>query len=308
MRQYCLVRFDTKTISGGMTFGVPITEFHYVNVGGSYESTEINTNPFFLDPRIARFLFLEGNKYDLFRLQTSFSYDTRNAAIFPDRGTLQRIMLQTTTPGGDLRYWKAEYDSRVFIPLVKNYTLMLKGLLGYGDAYGDTTELPFFENFYAGGPRTVRGYEEFSLGPEDIFGRALGGNIMVVGNAELILPVPFLEEIKSVRLSGFFDAGNVYASSEKFDLGQLRMSVGLADLMSPFGMLSVSVAQPFRDQRAMKSSASSSISVQFLRLALFPAWCHRVAPAGEPGLGTVPCPGLSSVPIRNPDHLEYCLD
>lgn len=243
------IRFGNKTISGGMTLGVPITEFHYVNVGASYESTEIKTNPFFLDPRIARFLFLEGSKYDLFRVQSSFSYDTRNAAIFPDRGTLQRIMLQATTPGGDLRYWKAEYDTRVFIPLIKNYTLLLKGNLGYGDSYGDTFELPFFENFYAGGPRTVRGYEEWSLGPEDVFGRALGGNIMVVANAEVILPVPFLEEIKSVRMSGFIDAGNVYTSNEDFDLGELRMSAGVAAIwMSPFGMLSVSVAQPFRDQ------------------------------------------------------------
>jgi outer membrane protein insertion porin family len=243
------VRFGNKTASAGMTFGIPITEFHYVNLGASYESTTIRTNPFFLDPRIARFLFIEGSKYDLFRIQSSFSYDTRNAAIFPDRGTLQRIMLQSTTPGGDLKYWKAEYDSRVFIPLVKNYTLLLKGLLGYGDSYGETFELPFFENFYAGGPRTVRGYEEWSLGPEDIFGRALGGNIMVVGNAEMILPVPFLEEIKSVRMSGFVDAGNVYTSGQSFDLNDLRMSVGIAGIwMSPFGMLSISVAQPFRDQ------------------------------------------------------------
>ncbi|MCB1748158.1 MAG: outer membrane protein assembly factor BamA [Gammaproteobacteria bacterium] len=244
-----VVRYDTKTISGGMTFGVPITEFHFVNVGVSYESTEINTNPLFLDPIIAQFLLREGNKYDIIRLQSSFSYDTRNAAIFPDRGVLQRIIGQMTTPGGDLRYWKIEYDSRVFIPLARNYTLLLKGLVGYGDSYGDTTELPFFENFYAGGPRTVRGYEENSLGPEDIFGRALGGNVSLVGNAEVILPVPFLEDLKSVRVSGFFDAGNVYTSEQDVDLGDMRMSVGVSGIwMSPFGLLSVSFAQPFNDQ------------------------------------------------------------
>ena len=245
-----VVRFDTKTISGGVNFGVPVTEFQFINFGASYESTEINTNPLFLDPIIALFLLREGNKYDLLRLTSSFAYDTRNAAIFPDRGTLQRISLQATIPGGDLRYWKVEYDSRVFIPLVNNYTLLLKGMVGYGDSYGDTSELPFFENFYAGGPRTVRGYQEFSLGPQDIFGRALGGNVSLVGNAEVILPVPFLEDLRSVRLSGFVDAGNVYASDQKFDLGELRMSAGISGIwMSPFGLLSVSFAQPFRDQR-----------------------------------------------------------
>lgn len=245
-----IIRYDQKTVSGGMNFGIPISEFNYVNAGISYESTEINTNPFFLDPIIGSFLLREGNSYDLIRLTTSYSYDTRNAAIFPDRGTLQRIRAQATLPGGDLKFFKVDYDSRLYVPLAHKYTLLLKGRIGYGDAYGETTELPFFENFYAGGPRTVRGYEESSLGPEDVFGRAIGGNISLVGNAEVILPVPFLEDFKSVRLSGFIDAGNVYATNDRFDLDDLRMSAGISGIwMSPFGLLSVSFAQPFRDQR-----------------------------------------------------------
>ena len=244
-----IVRYDNKTISTGVNFGIPITEYYYINTQLNYEHNEIKTDPRFLDPRIFRFLLLEGDTYDTIRFQTAFSYDTRNAAIFPDRGTLQRIRAQVALPGGDLNYWKVDYDARVFIPLIKKYTLLLKGRVGYGDSYGDTFELPFFENFFAGGPRTVRGYEESSLGPEDIFGRALGGNISLVGNAEVILPVPFLEDFKSVRLSGFIDAGNVYASSQKFDLDQMRMSAGISGIwMSPFGLLSVSFAQPFRDQ------------------------------------------------------------
>ena len=150
-----------------MNFGVPISEYRYINAGVNYESTEIKTNPIFLDPIIFFFLLREGNKYDIFRFTSSFSYDTRNASIFPDRGVLQRIRAQVALPIGDLSYFKVDYDARVFIPLIQDYTLQLKGRIGYGDAYGSTTELPFFENFYAGGPRTVRGYEENSLGPED---------------------------------------------------------------------------------------------------------------------------------------------
>ena len=241
--------FDTETYSAGMNFGVPISEYRYINAGVNYESTEIKTNPIFLDPIIFFFLLREGNKYDIFRFTSSFSYDTRNASIFPDRGVLQRIRAQVALPIGDLSYFKVDYDARVFIPLIQDYTLQLKGRIGYGDAYGSTTELPFFENFYAGGPRTVRGYEENSLGPEDTFGRALGGNISLIGNAEMIIPVPFLEEFKSVRLSGFVDAGNVYASGDRFTLSQLRMSLGMSGIwMSPFGLLSVSFAKPFRDR------------------------------------------------------------
>jgi len=241
--------FDTEMKSLGMNFGFPISEFRYINVGVNYESTEINTNPQFLDPIIFFFLLREGNKYDIFRVTSSFSYDTRNAAIFPDRGVLHRMRAQVAAPGGDLTYFKVDYDSRVFIPLRRGYTLLLKGRIGYGDAYGGTSGLPFFENFYGGGPKTVRGYEENSLGPEDIFGRSLGGNISLMANAEVIIPVPFLTEFKSVRLTGFMDAGNVYSTDDDFELNLVRMSVGLSGVwMSPFGLISVSWAQPFKDR------------------------------------------------------------
>ncbi len=248
-----VIPYSSKTLSGGMNFGVPITEFHFINAGISYESTSINTNPLFLDPIIVDFLAREGNSYNLIRLESAFTYDTRNSAIFPDRGTLQRIRGDVTLPGGDLTFYKVDYESKLFVPLARNYTLMLRAEAAYGGAYGHTTELPFFENFYAGGPRTVRGYEESSLGPRDIFDRSLGGNVEIVGGAEVVIPVPFLADFKSVRLSTFIDAGNVWSANERVRLSDVRMSAGLSGIwMSPFGLLSVSVAQPFRDQPSDK--------------------------------------------------------
>ena len=243
------IEYKSEILGAGVSFGVPISEYNFVSVSGDYESTLLDTDLRNLDPRIARFIIIEGNEYDVFRASGAFAYDTRNSSIFPTRGTLQRIRLEAAVPGGDLTYWKVDLDSRVFIPLINNYTLLLKGRFGYGDSYGDTFELPFFENFYGGGPRTVRGYEENSLGPDDFRGRALGGDTLVVANAEVILPVPFLEDFKSVRLTAFFDAGNVYASNEEFDIDSLRMGGGLSGVwLSPFGLLSVSVAQPFNNR------------------------------------------------------------
>ncbi|TDJ67729.1 MAG: outer membrane protein assembly factor BamA [Proteobacteria bacterium] len=242
-------QYKSKVMSAGVSFGIPISEYNFVSISGDYEFTDIDTSLNLLDPRIAFFIFTEGNEFDVLRLTSSFSYDTRNSTIFPTRGTLQRIRVEAAVPGGNLRYYKVDYDSRLFLPLINEYVLLLKGRIGYGDSYGQTKELPFFENFYAGGPRTVRGYEENSLGPQDIFGRALGGDTMVVGNAEVIIPVPFLRDFKSVRLTGFFDAGNVFGADESFDLGDLRMAGGLSGVwLSPFGLLSVSIAQPFNDQ------------------------------------------------------------
>lgn len=244
-----ITRFDSKVIQGGVNFGIPITEFNFVSVGASYESTQINTNPFFLAPEVLRFILIQGNEFDIIRFNAAYSYDTRNSTLFPTEGMLQTVRGEIAAPVGDLEFYKVEYDSRYFFPLGNDYVLLLKGRVGYGDSYGDTFELPFFENFYAGGPRTVRGYEENSLGPQDFFGDSLGGDFMLVGNAEVILPIPFLTEFKSVRVTAFYDIGNVFGSQEDFETDKLRMSTGLSAIwLSPFGALSISIAQPFRDQ------------------------------------------------------------
>lgn len=244
------VRYSSKTGSAGVNFAIPLTEFNTISVGASYESTSLDIDPQFLDIRLFRFIFLEGDEYNIFRLSSAFSYDTRNSALFPTKGVLQQISGQFAAPFGDLDFWKVDYDSRIFVPIYKEYVLLFKTSVGYGDAYGDTFELPFFENFFAGGPRTVRGYEESSLGPKDQFNQAFGGNLSLVGNAELILPVPFLKEFKSVRLTAFYDIGNVYDTGfEDVTIESLRMSTGISGVwLSPFGMLSVSIAQPFNDQ------------------------------------------------------------
>jgi outer membrane protein insertion porin family len=245
-----ITRYDSKLVSLGVNFGIPISEYNYVTLSGDYERNEIHTDPRFLATTVREFLAEEGNEFDVFRVSAGFAYDTRNDAIFPTRGLLHRIRTEIATPGGDLQYYKLDYETRWFIPLTEKWTFMLKGRAGYGDAYSSTDELPFFENFFAGGPRSVRGYEENTLGPEDEFGNAIGGNRLLVGNAELIIPLPFLEALsKSVRITAFADLGNVYGEDEDFDADLLRASTGISGVwQSPFGVLSASIAKPFRDR------------------------------------------------------------
>lgn len=244
-----ITRYNSEILSGGVNFGIPITEYNFVSVGASYEANKLDVDPFFLDPRVLRFIIIEGDEFDLVRFNVGYSYDTRNSTLFPTEGMLQAIRAEIAAPVGDLNFYKLDYDSRYFFDLGHDYVLLLKGRVGYGDSYGDTFELPFFENFYAGGPRTVRGYEENSLGPQDIFGDSLGGDMLLVGNAEIILPMPFLKDLKSVRITAFYDVGNVYGAQEDFDADLLRMSAGLSGIwLSPFGMLSISIAQPFNEQ------------------------------------------------------------
>ncbi|MFK8068138.1 MAG: outer membrane protein assembly factor BamA [Gammaproteobacteria bacterium] len=245
-----VTRFNSKVYGTGVNFGIPITEFQRFFLGLDYENTELDTNSN-SSSEVTDFIAREGNRFDIFRLTSSFAFDSRNRAVLPDQGVFHQVRLEGSIPLGDLRYYKISYDTKWFLPLAEDYTLLLKGSLGYGDSYGSTEELPFFENFYGGGPRSIRGFEENTLGPKDSSGRAIGGNLRLVGNAELILPVPFISETKSMRLTGFIDGGNVYdIYDDDFDIGDLRYSVGISGIwVSPFGVLSASIAKALNDER-----------------------------------------------------------
>lgn len=130
----------------------------------------------------------------------------------------------------------------MYFPLAKDMTFRLLGEAAYGDGYGDTDNLPFFEHYYAGGVRSVRGYDDNTLGPRDSRNDPFGGSTKLIGKAELFFPVPFVEDVKSIRVGTFIDGGMV---SDKFNVSDMRYSVGLSgEWLSPFGALSVSFAYP----------------------------------------------------------------
>ena len=81
------------------------------------------------------------------------------------RGASQSVSLEIAVPLSDLEFYKLNYRGEIYFPLFGEFTLHLRGELGYGDGYGDTTELPFYEHFFAGGFGSVRGYEVNTLGP-----------------------------------------------------------------------------------------------------------------------------------------------
>ena len=245
-----ITAFDSRVAGAGVNFGIPITEYNFVSVALGYENTKLSEDGAFAT-QVQDFITREGSEFDILRISAAFSYDTRNRAILPTRGVQHRISSETAIPsfGDSLEFFKVGYRTQWYYPVFRNFILTVKGEVGYGDGLFGTDELPFFENFYAGGPRSVRGYEENTLGPRDSRNRPLGGNIKVLGGAEMIFPLPFLEDFKQVRFAAFFDAGNVYASDEKFRFSEIRYSAGLSGIwISPFGLVSLSIARPIGDK------------------------------------------------------------
>ncbi len=104
-----------------------------------------------------------------------------------------------TVPGSDLEFYKLSYSQKQYFPLSKRTTLYLNGEFGYGDSYGDAEKLPFFENFYAGGKNSVRGFTDNTLGPRDIFDDPIGGSVKLVGNAEFIFLCLLCQRVKQLE-------------------------------------------------------------------------------------------------------------
>ncbi|HQQ58386.1 MAG TPA: BamA/TamA family outer membrane protein [Thermomonas sp.] len=109
--------------------------------------------------------------------------DGKDSFLFPTTGWYQKASLEVAVPGGDLTFYKASYQLQRYFAMSRAFTLMLNGEVGYANSYGDTVALPFYKNFYAGGVNTVRGFKAGSLGPQDIYGNALGGNERFIGQA-----------------------------------------------------------------------------------------------------------------------------
>ncbi|MDJ0861354.1 MAG: outer membrane protein assembly factor BamA [Gammaproteobacteria bacterium] len=240
--------YDTDRGGAGVRFGIPISEFQRVRVGlaGEYINLRLGNNP---SLQLVDFVRKESDEYTNATITASWRRDTRNRALFPDRGLLTSLAGEVTTPKSDLMYYKLTVRQQIYLPVSKWFTMLLKGEVGFGDGYGDSDELPFFENFFAGGIRSVRGFKDNTLGPRDSLDEPFGGDKKVVGNAELILPAPFLKESRSVRLSAFYDVGNVYGPNEDADAGELRMSTGVAaSWLSPVGALTFSLAYPLNDK------------------------------------------------------------
>jgi outer membrane protein insertion porin family len=233
--------YQTKTLGAGIKFGYPLSETDSVSVGFNAEDVKLTTyanSPFVYTDFATKF----GDKYTYGATTLGWAHDTRDSVIIPTSGVLSRASLELG--GGDLEYYKLNLSHQWLKPLSRQYTLRLAGTLGYAGGIGNKP-LPFFKNYYAGGPDTVRGYAVYSLGPRDPQNNALGGSREVVGTAEILFPMPGAANDKSLRLSAFVDGGQVYGEGEKVSLSELRYSTGLAlNWSSPFGPLRLSLGIP----------------------------------------------------------------
>ncbi len=242
--------------------------------------------------------------FNNFELSAGWSRSTLNRGTFPTNGSTQRLNGKMTIPGSDLEYFKVDFNADFYFPIDRahKFVFLTRGRVGYGNGYGtyngNDQILPFWENYYAGGSSAMRGFKSNSVGPKSFYlyrdtqpcspqssgagctipgdpnridvntGRSVGGNAIATLSAEMIVPVPFLDEAyaNSLRASLFVDAGNVwdtefdydsyrYLPQTKFDEladyadpSRIRASTGLSvQWLSPMGPMVFNLAWPIKE-------------------------------------------------------------
>ncbi|MGY6588091.1 MAG: outer membrane protein assembly factor BamA [Wenzhouxiangella sp.] len=224
------------------------------------------------------FLSRSERRVTTYAVDATWSRDTRNHFLTPTRGSLNRFSAEVSLPGSTREWYKLNYRGQKFWPLGERMAFSVRADLAYGNSFDSYDRdlaiepadpvinpgsrrtclleevvtfddgLPFYEHFFAGGVGDVRGFDDNSLGPKDEACRAVGGDLKVIGGAEIAFPVPFIEA-PGTRLSWFLDVGNVYRDLDSFDASLLRASTGLSlSWQAPIGPIIISVAQPVRER------------------------------------------------------------
>lgn len=184
-------------------------------------------------------------------LTPNLTYDSRDHFFNPTEGASSDLAVKIAGLGGDNHFLKTDARGRWYYSFLKDprwggtYTLALGGAFGYGVGFekrpNGKKNLPLFERYFPGGMNSVRGFAERSLGPKE-GNDVVGGDKQAVLNVEVMFPV--LEQY-GLRGVAFFDMGQAFASSEPFDLGEFRRSLGVgARWLSPFGPLRVEFGFP----------------------------------------------------------------
>lgn len=240
--------YDVSSFGGGIRYGIPIADEQAIFVGLSADSTELTLtlySPF----RYVDFVSTNGSKFTTVLATIGWGENTVDSRTYPTKGHIYRISGEVAVPGSKLKYMRENLQFQHYWPLSKTFTAMANAEFGVTRAFGGK-EVPFWKNFYVGGIGSVRGFESSTLGPRDpFFGDALGGTRRLVGNAELLFPMPGLGLDRSVRLSAFVDAGQVWGADEKISLKDIRASAGVGVTWNSFmGPLKFSLAAPIKSK------------------------------------------------------------
>ena len=294
------VNFTSSQKSFSAFLNIPITDFDSLRAGLGLSSNKINLDYQTYDStgqivtqslspqQLIDYQNAIGHKtIHSWTGQLGWTHDTRNGYWAPTRGGMMTLSTDIALPGSTVQYYKIFGEANHYWPIGGGFVLYLDGQVGYGKTYGQEydnsfgdyvkgqkIDFPFWENYYSGGVRDVRGFQDNTLGPKlcvgldannkplkpDADGRCnggyytyaqpVGGAFKVLGTAQVFIPLPFLKDVNTARVSWFVDVGNVYKDYSAFKASELRASTGISlQWQAPIGPLIINFATPIRSKK-----------------------------------------------------------
>ncbi|HUV87042.1 MAG TPA: outer membrane protein assembly factor BamA [bacterium] len=215
--------YDEKRFGWNVTFGRPLSEYVRGRTTYKFESVEVVSN--FYDPqRIPVWVASDLGRKNTSSVSWGVERDSRDSVFFPQAGSDNEVSLETAGSvfGGDVEFWRLTMASSWYFKHVWETVLAVRARGGYIDRYGATKTVPLYERFYLGGANTVRGYDEWEVGPRDIYGNPEGGKTMFYTNFEYRIPI----SKEFFHLIAFWDSGYCWRELRDINLQDLQSGVG----------------------------------------------------------------------------------
>ena len=232
---------NTKGINVG--YGIPITENTRINTSLEFSKNTVKCGTTFSNSGYELSQCLERINNEL-KLNANWKENTLNNYLNPTDGKSNSVSVGIAIPGGDYRYFNVNANHTSYSPVNNNLTLKLTGSIDLAKGYSNK-KLPFFKRYFGGGSGSVRGFGNKTLGPLYANNKAKGGELSILGSANLIFPAFFFDDNENMRMSAFIDAGNIYEKTSNIKLNDLRMSTGVGfAYLSPIGAIGMFWSTP----------------------------------------------------------------
>jgi len=211
-------------ITGARLFGMWRTNLTYTYARINAQVVDPNAEDGDDTPLLPSYMGYYGTgKYNVSSITPMIYHSTIDSPLTPTRGTMYSLSMKYagTFLGGEVDLIKPQIEFTRYQPFIGNHVIgahvqyqVVKAIRG--------SQIPYWERFFLGGERSIRGYEVYTIGPTDENGYNMGGDKAFIFNAEYIIPVG-----GPIYAIFFYDMGNAIPYSEKFSLKNMYTSAGI---------------------------------------------------------------------------------
>jgi outer membrane protein insertion porin family len=227
--------WDEQRLGGRVGLGYRLTPDLSLGASLRVENVDI------FDPRVPGVPELDAalGTHNLYISRFSLAHDTRDVPFAPSEGHLLELSYEQAF--GTFDYPRGNVEYRQYVLVAERADGSGRHVFGYSLRGGFSgAQTPIFENFFAGGYATMRGFEFRGASPK-VSGVTVGGEFLMLGSAEYVFPITADDMLKGVM---FVDYGTV---EEKIEINSenFRVALGLGVRVSVPAMGPAPIAVDF---------------------------------------------------------------